>query len=130
MWSSKLKTEGLNTYQKASTYARRSQLLTFTGIVLLLASVVAIRVVRSNQSINIYHPNTSQLQNLLVLQQQNRNYVPKCTKWPLAFRDKSCYTFNSNNFTEVKAGNVRSFIWEGNSILWFLEHACKYPEIW
>ena len=127
----------LNLRLKVSTRTRRPQPLpeglnfshlqvSFCYWPLLLPFII----VRSNQSINIYHPNTSQSQNLLVLRQQNRNYVPKCTKWPLAFRDKSYYTFNSNNFTELKAGNVRPFIWEGNSILWFLEHACKYPEMW
>jgi uncharacterized membrane protein len=61
-------TEGLNMYQKALTYDRRSQLIKITGSVVLLASIVSILVVRSNLSIKFYHPTTSLSQNLFVMQ--------------------------------------------------------------
>jgi len=61
-------TEGLNMYQKASTYDRRSQLIIITGSVVILASIVSILVVRSNLSIKFYHPTTSLSQNLFVMQ--------------------------------------------------------------
>jgi hypothetical protein len=60
-------TEGLNMYQKASTYDRRTQLIIITGSVVLLASIVSILVVRSNLSIN-NHPTTSLSWNLFVIQ--------------------------------------------------------------
>ena len=61
-------TEGLNMYQKASTYDRRSQLIIITGSVVLLASIVSILVVRSNLSIKLYYPTTSLSRNLFVMQ--------------------------------------------------------------
>jgi hypothetical protein len=42
-------TEGLNMYQKASTYDRRSQLIIIKGSFVLLASIVSIFAVRSCQ---------------------------------------------------------------------------------
>jgi hypothetical protein len=61
-------TEGLNMYQKASTYDRRSQIIIITGSVVLLTSIVSIFVVRSNLSIELYHPTTSLSRNLFVMQ--------------------------------------------------------------
>jgi hypothetical protein len=52
-------TEGLNMYQKASSYDRMSQLIIITDSVVLLASIVSILVVSSNLSIKFYHPTTS-----------------------------------------------------------------------
>jgi hypothetical protein len=61
-------TEGLNMYQKASTYDRRSQLMIITASVVLLTSIVSILVVRSNLSIKLYHLTTSLSWNLFVMQ--------------------------------------------------------------
>jgi hypothetical protein len=73
--------EGLNMYQKASTYDRRSQLIIITGSVVLLASIVSILVVRSNLSIKLYHPTTSLSRNLFVMQGNSWNCTTKYTKW-------------------------------------------------
>jgi regulator of extracellular matrix RemA (YlzA/DUF370 family) len=61
-------TEGLNMYQKASTYDRRSQLIMITDSVVLLASIVSILVVSSKLSIKLYHLTTSLSRNLYVMQ--------------------------------------------------------------
>jgi hypothetical protein len=74
-------TESLNMYQKASTYDRRSQLIIITGSVVLLDSIVSILVVRSNLSINLYHPTTSLSRNLFVMQGNSWNCTTKYTKW-------------------------------------------------
>ena len=102
-------TEGLNIYQKASTYDKRSQLIIITDSVVLLASIVSILEVRSNLSIKFYHPTTSLSQNLYVMQGNRWNCTTKYTKW-----------------TRCCTGKVYIFISEGNSILWFLKHASKY----
>ena len=123
-------TEGLNMYQKASTYDRRSQLIIITGSVVLLASIVSILVVRSNLSIKFYHPTTSLSRNLFVMQGNSWNCTTKYTKWTLATQEKSDFSFNFNCFSQRKAGRVYIFISEGNSILWFLKQVSKYLEIW
>jgi hypothetical protein len=74
-------TEGLNMYQKASTYDRRSQLIIITGSVMLLGSIVSILVVRSNLSIKLCHPTTSLSRNHFVMQGNSWNCTTKYTKW-------------------------------------------------
>ena len=77
----KVLTEGLNMYQKASTYDRRSQLIIITDSVVLLASIVSILVVSSNLSIKSYHLTTSLSRNLFVMQENSWNCTTKYTKW-------------------------------------------------
>jgi hypothetical protein len=67
-WQTEVLTEGLNMYQKASIYDRRSQLIIISGSVMLLVSIVSILVVRSNLSIKFYHPTTSLSRNRFVMQ--------------------------------------------------------------
>ena len=118
-------TEGLNMYQKASTYDRRSQLIIITGSVVLLTSIVSI-LVRSNLSIELYHPTTSLSRNFLwckeIAEIARRNTQNELD----AAQEKSDFSFNFNCFSQRKAGKVYIVISEGNSILWFLKHLSKY----
>ena len=126
----KVLTEGLNMYQKASTYDRRSQLIIITGSVVLLASIVSILVVRSNLSIKFYHPTTSLSRNLFVMQGNSWIARRNTQNELVAAQEKSDFSFIFNCFSQRKAGKVYIFISEGNSILWFLKHVSKYLEIW
>jgi hypothetical protein len=80
-WQTEVLTEGLNMYQKASIYDRRSQLIIISGSVMLLVSIVSILVVRSNLSIKFYHPTTSLSRNRFVMQGNSWNCTTKYTKW-------------------------------------------------
>jgi hypothetical protein len=123
-------TEGLNMYQKALTYDRRSQLIIIMGSVVLLASIVSILVVRSNLLLKFYHPTTSLSRNLFVMQGNNWNCTTKYTKWTCCCTGESDFSFNFSCFSQRKARKVYIFISKGNSILWFLKHVSKYLEIW
>jgi hypothetical protein len=83
-------TEGLNMYQKASTYDRRSQLIMITGSVVLLASIVSILVVRSNLSIKFYKDIAE------IARRNTQNEL-------VAAQEKSDFSFNFNFF--ISEGN-------------------------
>ena len=114
-------TEGLNMYQKASTYDSMSQRIIIKGSVVLLSSIVSILVVRSNLSIKFYHPTTSLSRNLCVMQGNSWIARRNTQNELVAAREKSDLSFIFSCFSQRKAGKVYIFISEGNSILWILK---------
>jgi hypothetical protein len=70
--------EGLNLWQKVSTYHNYGQCCVIS---LYRHSIVSILVVRSNLSIQFYHPTTSLSRNLFVMQGNSWNCTTNYTKW-------------------------------------------------
>jgi hypothetical protein len=70
--------EGLNLWQKVSTYHNYGQCCVISHY---RHSIVSILVVRSNLSIQFYHPTTSLSRNLFVMQGNSWNCTTNYTKW-------------------------------------------------